>query len=86
MAAQNYVIGINYRLLSDDLEKAEWKQAMWLEGIATERKVYYQIPLGFKIVGVLLRDGMHVQDLLLSRVFATREYRALCETEAKRQK
>ena len=29
LAAQNFVIGINYRLLSDTLDdKDEWKQAM----------------------------------------------------------
>ena len=87
LAADNFVIGINYRILSEDpKEQDEWKQAMQIEGL---KKVYQKkimIPLGFKIVGVLLRDGVHVQDLLIARVFATKQYRALCEREVKRLK
>ena len=43
----------------------------------------FTIPLGFKIVGVLLRDEVVVQDFLIMRVHLTKEYRAICIRESK---
>ena len=87
LSVDNFVIEINYKVYSDDPEEEE-KEMKFLErrrqDLEEVRRVKYEIPLGFKIVGVLLRDEVVIQDFVIMRVHATREYREFCEREAKK--
>ena len=78
-----------YKVYSED--EAEENKIFTFSGRINEvalevDTVTYKIPLGFKIVGVLLRDEVAIQDFLIMRVHLTKEYRAICERGSGKKK